>query len=114
MEETDDDILCPHYWAEPIHKLNCEIVWPKELDEPPYNHSRLEDDSEYAGRPGTPPGGGPYLELDTPQYTGVISERWIVEKLLAQGGIRLAGVLNWLFADLEEGELKRGLTVIDI
>ncbi|KAF5380203.1 hypothetical protein D9615_006179 [Tricholomella constricta] len=98
--ETDDEVLCPYHWAAPIHALNCEIVWPKALDEPPYkNTSRI---GEYAPR------GGPYLELDTPEYAGVIKERLIVEKLLAQAGIRLAAVLNWLFAETD------GLNVVEI
>ncbi|KAJ7879523.1 phospholipase C/P1 nuclease domain-containing protein [Mycena olivaceomarginata] len=46
----------------------------------------------------------PFVELDTPQYSGVISEQRIVEKLLAQAGLRLAGVLNYLFAELEGDE----------
>jgi hypothetical protein len=33
----DTDVVCPYHWAKPIHALNCDIVWPKELDEPPYN-----------------------------------------------------------------------------
>jgi hypothetical protein len=32
----DTDVVCPYHWAKPIHALNCDIVWPKELDEPPY------------------------------------------------------------------------------
>ncbi|KAF7376624.1 Phospholipase C/P1 nuclease [Mycena sanguinolenta] len=121
--DTDDDLICPYYWATPIHALNCELVWPKALDEPPYNnHTRLanadahqhqcESESpanelaqvDSAGRfiGGAP--GEPYLELDTPQYSGVITKQRIIEKLLAQAGIRLAGVLNYLFADIEDPE----------
>lgn len=130
-QETDDELLCPHYWAEPIHKLNCDIVWPKALDQPPYNDTRLDgasscdpsidmclspeyDETSSSGAASaSTPSHGPYLELDTPEYSGVISEQWIVEKLLAQAGIRLAGVLNWLFADLEEngGRFNRRLEV---
>ncbi|KAF9262106.1 phospholipase C/P1 nuclease [Marasmius fiardii PR-910] len=40
-ETTDDDIICPKYWSQPIHALNCELVWPKALDEPPYGHKRF-------------------------------------------------------------------------
>ncbi|KAJ7141142.1 phospholipase C/P1 nuclease domain-containing protein [Mycena epipterygia] len=121
MDDTDDDLICPYYWATPIHALNCAIVWPKALDEPPYNSTRLdgastahhdsasEPTAELAqvDRSGQFVGGAvgrPYLELDTPEYSGVISKEWIVEKLLAQAGIRLAGVLNYLFADFEEAE----------
>ncbi|KAJ6498732.1 hypothetical protein C8R45DRAFT_1093033 [Mycena sanguinolenta] len=95
--DTDDDLICPYYWAKPIHALNCEIVWPKALDEsfPAPSTTVI---------PSRPPRGGPFLELDTPQYSGVISKEWIIEKLLAQAGIRLAGMLNYLFADIEDPE----------
>ncbi|KAJ7072064.1 phospholipase C/P1 nuclease domain-containing protein [Mycena amicta] len=101
--ETDDELICPYAWAKPIHALNCEIAWPPALDEPPYNQTRLDGATA----------NGPYLELDTPEYSGVIAERRIVEKLLAQAGIRLAGVLNYLFADMgEDGrEVHAGLTL---
>jgi len=127
---TDDDLLCPYHWAKPIHALNCEIVWPKELDEPPYKQtSRLYEsqDHDHSGCGGelevtsedyTSTPRVPYLELDTPEYAGVISERHIIEKLMAQAGIRLAAVLNWLFADFEDegGRLlrRRALRVIQI
>ena len=29
----------------------------------------------------------------------MIGQRWLVEKQLAQGGLRLAGILNYIFAD---------------
>src|SRR5262249_43039498 len=105
-DETDDDKLCPYHWAKPIHQLNCDIVWPKELDEPPYSQRQsvspeenchfpeLEaesDDLESQARI--------YLELDTPEYSGLIADEWIIEKLLAMAGVRLAGILNYLFAD---------------
>jgi len=85
-EAIDDEITCPYHWAKPLHALNCDIVWPAALDEPPYNHAD--------GRPRPV-----YLELDTPAYSGVIAKDMVIEKLLAQAGIRLAGTLNWLFAD---------------
>ena len=46
-------------------------------------------------------------ELDTPEYAGTIMKDMIIERVLAQGGIRLAKLLNYLFADesaLEEME----------
>lgn len=99
---TDDDLLCPFHWAKPIHDLACDFAWPKEIDEPPYKraaHPRAElmsaeEDSEPV-----------YLELDTPEYAGVVKDRMVVEKLLVQAGIRLSVVLNYLFAGLEEAEL---------
>lgn len=82
-ETSDSDILCPYAWAIPINKLNCEIVWPAELDE-------FETEGRAPRRQ--------YLELDTPEYAGSIEKKWIVEKLLAQGGVRLAGILNYVFS----------------
>ncbi|KAE9407052.1 phospholipase C/P1 nuclease [Gymnopus androsaceus JB14] len=92
---TDDSTVCPHFWAQPIHAMNCDFIWPKALDEPPYGHLQSYDSIK-------PRSKSPYLELDTPAYSGYISENRILEKLMAQAGIRLAGILNWLFADLAE------------
>ncbi|EPQ53776.1 phospholipase C/P1 nuclease [Gloeophyllum trabeum ATCC 11539] len=116
-EDTDDDVLCPYHWAKPIHQLNCDFIWPAALDEPPYKHlssyacadnddgclspedevALLENEPGVQGKPHAP-----YLELDTPEYAGLIREGWVVERLVAMAGLRLAGTLNWLFADLEE------------
>ena len=79
--DTDDDTVCPWAWASPIHQLNCDFVWPKKLDEPPYDEPQ-----------------GPLLELDTDDYAGRITQGWVVEKLLAQAGLRLASILNTIFA----------------
>jgi hypothetical protein len=134
---TDDDLVCPYFWAQPIHALNCAIVWPKALDEPPYNqhlssHSHSESDSHSCASPTLESllssfdhmnrftagrKGGPYLELDTPEYTGYIQNEWIVEKLLTMAGIRLAGILNYVFADQEGDEFvsrARGLWIPDL
>ncbi|KAF8634806.1 hypothetical protein AX17_004059 [Amanita inopinata Kibby_2008] len=116
-EETDDDELCPYSWAKPIHALNCEIVWPKELDdesmsrdlqsedEEQLSMSSVEEEMALVDEAGRFVGGRlpkkPGLELDTPEYAGEIAKRRLVEKLLAQAGIRLAAMLNRLFA--EEG-----------
>ncbi|KAJ8688762.1 hypothetical protein PTI98_013515 [Pleurotus ostreatus] len=77
------------------------LVWPKEIDEPPYSHA-ASPEGELTPRV-------PLLELDTPKYAGVVEKEWILEELMAQAGVRLAGVLNWLFMDPVEGE--SGLTV---
>lgn len=136
----DDNVLCPYAWAQPLHQLNCDLIWPPEIDEPPYNHdvrfgrhsSSLEEHGHeeahgcghgassaeeevrewqafmdgkvdvHATAPRTP-----YLELDTPKYAGRIEKEWVLEKLLAQAGVRLAVILNELFMPLvEEFELK--------
>lgn len=103
----DGPVVCPHYWAQPLHKLNCEIVWPKALDHPPFNvrFDSGDHDHDHAGdeeEDNTNLKGAALLELDTPEYSGVIEKQMLIEKLLAQGGIRLAGLLNYLFA--EEGK----------
>ncbi|KAJ4488341.1 phospholipase C/P1 nuclease domain-containing protein [Lentinula aciculospora] len=98
--QTDDSIVCPHFWAQSIHAMNCDFVWPKALDEPPYSHLRSFGNSDSL----TPRPKSPLLELDTPGYSGYIAENRILEKLMAQAGIRLAGILNWLFADLAEAD----------
>jgi hypothetical protein len=80
----DADVVCPYFWSQPLNALNCDIVWPKQLT--------LKES-----------GGDEPLQLDTPGYAGVIEKRMLLEKLLAQGGMRLAGVLNHLFADQGRG-----------
>ena len=88
--DTDDEIVCPYHWATPIHEMNCEWIWPKEMDEPPYGGPP----SKFGGRPPS----HPYLELDTPEYGGKIAREWVLERLFAMAGIRLAAILNYLFA----------------
>jgi hypothetical protein len=105
--ETDDEFVCPYHWAQPIHALNCDLVWPKEIDEPPYNSKNYPEDCEVVDSQGRKPRDPhPYLELDTPEYWGVIRDQWVVEKLLAMAGVRLAAVLNYLFADGSEKGLR--------
>lgn len=147
--DEDTDLICPFAWAQPIHALNCAFVWPKQLDEPPYNgqpsssHAHSEDEHEDCGcskssleedlnlisrekigfipRPYAlssngfinPPPHPPLLELDTPEYTGYIAKNFVVEKLLAQAGIRMAGVLNYLFAD-DDDEVVGVRAVLEI
>ncbi|KAH0834706.1 phospholipase C/P1 nuclease domain-containing protein [Lanmaoa asiatica] len=125
---VDDNTLCPYAWAKPIHQLNCQIVFPKELDEAPFDrlssplfkphaswreHAHGDggcdcgDESEdaYDALMSRKPRKSPYLELYTPDYAGLIKEQWIVEKLLTQAGIRLAAVLNWIFAEPVEDDI---------
>jgi hypothetical protein len=93
----DGDVVCPYFWSQPLHDLNCDIVWPKQFAVKP------EEDVNEEARP---------VELDTPAYAGVIEKHMILEKLLAQGGIRLAGVLNYLFAD--QGSSVKSAFVMDL
>lgn len=113
-EETDDEVLCPFHWATSIHRLNCDVIWLKEFDEPPYSqnlkdsasewdmdHNCTECDDTISDSPPDARGHLEWLQLDTPKYAGDIQKRLIIEKLLAQGGVRLAAILNYLFADPE-------------
>ncbi|KAI0659348.1 phospholipase C/P1 nuclease domain-containing protein [Cubamyces menziesii] len=73
----DDDVLCPYAWARQVHSQNCGLnspVWPQGLD-------------------GLP-------ELDTPEYAGRIAREWVVERLLATAGMRLANVLTSVLSDV--------------
>ncbi|KAH9939871.1 phospholipase C/P1 nuclease domain-containing protein [Amylocystis lapponica] len=119
----DDGVLCPYAWAGDIHALNCELpVWPHELDAraPSGAHAGFEethvehahhglDEDEVVVDGGPLPHPG-VLELDTPEYAGRIREEWIVERLLAMAGIRLAGILNGLILGAEGTVLRVGAT----
>lgn len=123
----DGPIVCPHFWAQSIHQLNCEIVWPPELDvmfsETDSRADELQLRDEQEDISDIPLSEGKFdadipdlvedrllLQLDSPQYSGVIAHRMIVESLLAQGGIRLAGILNYIFAQTS----GQGLFVVGI
>ncbi|KAI0777248.1 phospholipase C/P1 nuclease [Trametes elegans] len=120
----DDGAVCPYAWARPVHALNCDPalpIWPHGLDGPgehvplhgwrevPYavvdfldtalldaTHTHQDTEGQAEGRPRHPE----LLELDTPAYAGRIAQRWVVERLLAMAGVRLAGVLTDIFADV--------------
>nr|GAT58522.1 predicted protein [Mycena chlorophos] len=128
-DDTDDELICPYAWAKPIHALNCDIVWPAALDEPPYSTTRYDGVGDLGHQrhdhvldelalleKQDPVASKVYLELDTPEYSGAIADQWIIEKLLAQAGIRLAGVLNYLFADMGGAgrEVQGGLRINDL
>jgi hypothetical protein len=115
-DRWDDDVLCPYAWSKDSHRLNCDLpIWPAELDMPPYNETRFTGEDSHAhdedfgnfwssSRPRRPH--PDLLELDTPEYAGKIRSEWVVERLLATAGVRLAGILNGLFMDeagLEDG-----------
>ena len=94
----DGDVVCPYFWSQPLNALNCDIAWPKEV---PPKESGGNNESSFLE-----------TELDTPEYAGVIEKRMLLEKVLAQGGIRLAGLLNYLFAD--QGNTTRRAFVMDL
>lgn len=73
--ETDDDSVCPWSWAAPIHKLTCDWIWPAVVDK-----------------------SKPLAQLDADWYSGKITSEWVVEKFLTMAGLRLASILNLVFA----------------
>lgn len=34
FEDPEDVPVCPYHWAAPIHKLNCDFIWPANLTSP--------------------------------------------------------------------------------
>jgi hypothetical protein len=114
---TDTEFICPYHWAKPIHALNCELIWPKELDsEGDGLRSHITTSRPRRARCKTFPHldgfdgeeeeletdeviGEPPYELDNPDYMQPIEERMLLEQFLAQGGVRLAAVMNYIFAD---------------
>jgi len=119
----DGPIVCPYYWAQPIHRLNCDIVWPVELDDPRMSaqfYSAVdecgaqEDVSDWHLEPCLgDEARANLIQLDSPKYSEVIAQRMVVERLLAQGGIRLAGILNYIFAPKDDKN-QQGLFIINI
>ena len=124
---SDGPDVCPYYWAQSIHPLNCEVVWPVEADDARFDTrlsstshdcSTQDDESDDVRDDWQPPLSykallqAPPIHL-SPEYSTVIRERMIVEKLLAQGGIRLAGILNYIFAPKDD-EYSQGLYIVNI
>lgn len=68
---------CAERWAAPIHQLTCDYVFPPHYDEDRAKHL-------------------PPPELATAQYYGRIQGDKVIERLLAQAGLRLASSLNLL------------------
>ena len=119
----DGPVVCPYSWAKLIHELNCDLVWPPALDELLVNarfrakfdsHFHEHDVNEEAEDGVDDPAFDmPLLDLNKPEYAGVIEKQMIVEKLLAQGGIRLAGLLNYLFVQDKMGNPSPAPFLVD-
>lgn len=90
----DGPLVCPYAWAVPLHQLNCQYVWP-----PAFNLTSPEWEESVTG--GRRPPVHNWPTLDTPEYMAALDKDYVMEKLVAQGGLRLAGILNWLFATEE-------------
>ena len=117
--DPDGPLICPYAWSRPIHTLNCDYIWPEgvkltEESDQEHAHHHAEDvlnelleeeiaQDDFFNPPRTPrPPHDEYPDLDVPSYMGPLEQSMVVEKLMAQGGLRLAGIINWLFADWEE------------
>jgi hypothetical protein len=87
----DGPVICPYDWSVPIHKLNCDYVWPAVFG---FNGTDAEVGHEEDGLAEC----RRYPILDTKAYLAPLDDNLVLEKLVAQGGLRLAGLLNWLFA----------------
>lgn len=108
ISDDPDLPVCPFHWSAPLHKLNCEIIFPPELDTPAprtwlarVGAAIASRDLSVLMRPPPPD----YPELNTPQYAGYIENHKIMEKLLAMAGVRLAATLNDIFDPPVEGGL---------
>jgi hypothetical protein len=69
---------CPYTWGKALHPYNCRYAWPKNYH--------------------------PGIELDDGEYFEKITNDKVFEELLGRAGIRLAAVLNAIYA---EGEVAR-------
>ncbi len=93
QEDPDFFPACPFTWAKPIHAYNCEYCWPKDVN--------LENTGSITNL-------DQLVELDTKEYMGKIQNDKVIERLMAMGGLRLAGILNTIFL---EGEMVDGQSV---
>ncbi|CAE6441126.1 unnamed protein product [Rhizoctonia solani] len=91
FEDPVDLPVCPYYWTVPTHQMLCDFIWRPDL--------KGANEREK---------GEPLIQLNTTEYTGRIHNEKLVEKQLALGGMRLAGILNTVLGSQEE-KLKLGV-----
>ncbi|KAM0786860.1 hypothetical protein ACM66B_002286 [Microbotryomycetes sp. NB124-2] len=87
--DAEDDVwsvICPVHWARQTHEVTCSRTFPP-----------AKEDGEETDHP----------ELHTKAYYNPIRDNNIIEKMLAQGGMRLAASLNAIFAPPTDDELAR-------
>jgi len=70
---------CPYTWGKVLHPYNCAYAWPKDYH--------------------------PGVELDDGEYFERITNDKVFEALLGKAGIRLAAVLNAIYAQGEEAKV---------
>ncbi|EMD34841.1 hypothetical protein CERSUDRAFT_117049 [Gelatoporia subvermispora B] len=108
--EEDDGLVCPHAWTKDIHELNCALpVWPPELEDAFAAFERAEAELGYANagmdveatgdemRAAYPP-----PAVLPPSYSARVHDQWVLERLMAMAGVRLAGILNSIVLGEEE------------
>ncbi|CAE6459066.1 unnamed protein product [Rhizoctonia solani] len=90
FQDPTDLPLCPYYWTVPTHQMLCGFIW-----RPDFKGADETTNTEL-------------IQLNTTKYTGRIQEEKLVEKQLALGGMRLAGILNAVLGS-EEEKLEFGI-----
>ncbi|PWN51441.1 phospholipase C/P1 nuclease [Violaceomyces palustris] len=100
VDDTDLP-LCPYQWTKAIHPLVCEYAFAKPVPETDPEDDRGAGASD-PGEPAPIPSPAPLPELDVPEYVGRIEGDKVIQRQLAEGGVRLAALLNTLL--LEEAE----------
>ncbi|OCH93899.1 phospholipase C/P1 nuclease [Obba rivulosa] len=125
--EEDDEVLCPHAWTEAIHELNCALpVWPPELEDAFVAFERAEAEFGYGtvDEKAEAELGGDAMDEQASQtsssypppvvlpasYSARVHDQWVLERLMAMAGIRLAGILNGIVLG---GEAAGSLVVVD-
>ncbi|KAJ2924103.1 hypothetical protein H1R20_g12990, partial [Candolleomyces eurysporus] len=83
----DGPLVCPYAWSTPVHALNCKYVWPLVLKD---NTTEPEVEEASHARAAKPP------ILDTRAYMAALDDNLVLEKLVAQGGLRLAALFDIL------------------
>lgn len=84
VDDTDLPI-CPYAWSKPMHPLVCKYAFAKPVPEPEQDHHV------------------PLVEVDVDEYTGRLYRDRVLQKQLAQAGVRLAAVLNSLLLPDQHG-----------
>ncbi|GJJ11150.1 hypothetical protein Clacol_005381 [Clathrus columnatus] len=85
--ETDNSLACPYHWAKPIHDLHCQFIWPPSIANE--NHKTVE--------------------IYTPEYMNILRKDKTLERMLSMGGLRLAAILNGVYATEGEPSSRKGV-----
>ncbi|BGP57723.1 hypothetical protein JCM8202v2_005370 [Rhodotorula sphaerocarpa] len=96
--DGDGDVICPFVWASETHRTTCALGFPANYDDDHYSVSTTDSAIESDEGDGSN-GFGRLLEVggQSPFYRKIRDTK-AVERLLVQGGLRLAATLNTIFA----------------